>query len=196
MFRGDSANEERSELVLLVTPHIYSGGPEGERLARERLARSSRNTDLESKVLSESAAGVPAVNLRGQQQEYVPLTRYAAALRHGLLPSETGAYRGIDAVEISSGGGLRLLGGSGITAEPVESWRKRNLFVTAVVLTNTTDKPQPVRVGNLRGNWLAATAEVDTLKPRNQAGSRTYLYLISNRPFGEVISHLQAGGGL
>lgn len=207
-FRGDTRKDERSELILLITPHIYSGGPEGERLARKRLSRISRNPDLDNEVLSASPDGTPPVKLRGQQQQFVPMTRFAAAMRHGLQPPETGAYRGFVEAPIQSGGGntlaaggaggLKIFGNSGqaITAEAVESWQKRNLYVTAVVLTNTADGPQNVSVSNLRGSWLAATVEANTLTPRNQNGSRTYLYLISDRPYDDVIAELRAGGGL
>lgn len=204
MFRGDKVSKERSELVLLITPHIYSGGPEGERLARARLAQNSRNRDLENEILAANAGGVPSVKLRGQQQQYVALTRYAAAMRHGVQPVSSGPYRGIQSTPINSGGGLsigaggglKLLGSNSVTAEAVESWNKRNLFVTAVVLTNTDDAAQAVGLANLKGRWIAATLETDNLAPRNEPGSRTYLYLISDRPYDDVIADLQAGGGL
>lgn len=214
MFRGDESSDTRSELILLITPHIYSGGPDGERLARARLARNSRNRDLDNKILSHSENGTPSVHLRGQQQHYVAMTRYAAAMRHGLLPPSKGAYRGIQPAPIQSGGGhllgdgsigsggggYKLFGGGGgagsITAEPLESWNKRNLYVTAVVLTNTSGSAQAVQIANLRGAWIAATVESNKLAPRNQPGSRTYLYVISDRPFDDVIAELQAGGSL
>lgn len=204
MFRGDNSSNERTELILLITPHIYSGGPEGERLARKRLARNSRNVDIDTVAFGETKNGAPSVTLRGQQQHYVPMTRFAAAMRHGVQPPKKGVYRGFDAAPISSGGGLRIEGNSGlklfgglkITAEAVESWRKRNLYVTAVVLTNIANSPQPVPINKLRGGWLAATAEVKKLAARNKEGSRTYLYLISDKPYDDVIADLQTGGGL
>lgn len=204
MFRGDTSKKDRSELVLLITPHIYSAGPEGERLARARLARNSQNVLIDTEGFAGSTKGAPKVSLRGQQQNYIPMTRFAAAMRHGVKPADSGAYRGIVSAPIGSGGalsldgrgGLKLFGGGKITAEAVESWRKRNLFVTAVVLTNTSGGPLPVNVNAIRGDWLAATAESQTLAARNQPGSRGYLYLISDRPWDEVIADLQAGGQL
>lgn len=205
MFRGDTSSKERTELILMITPHIYSGGPEGERLARARLARNSRNAAIDSEVFGGTENGVPAVTLRGQQQQFVPMTRFAAAMRHGVKPADKGVYRGFDVAPINSGGalrsgggggGLKLFGNSAITAEAAESWRKRNLYVTAVVLTNVSEGPQPIQMGNLRGAWLAATPEAKMLKPRNKAGSRAYVYLISDRPYDDVIADLRVGGGL
>jgi len=195
-FRGDNSRKDRSELVLLITPHIYAAGPEGERLARERLARASRNADIEKQAFAASDGGVKGVRLSGQQQNYVALTRYAAAMRHGLQPPPRGPYAGITAVSVDSGAGLKLSDGSWVTAEPLEAWRKDNLFVTAVILTNTADSAQPVNPRHLRGSWVAATSEVARLAPNGAAGSRGYLYLISDRPFEAVIGRLGAGGGL
>ena len=195
-FRGDNSRQDRSELVLLITPHIYSSGPEGERLARQRLARASRNADVEKRGFAASQSGVKGVTLKGEQQDYVALTRYAAAMRHGLQPAARGPYAGIEAVSVDSGAGLKLSDRSTVTAEPVEAWRKNNLYVTAVVLTNTGGAAQPVNPRHLRGDWVAATADGTRLAPNGQQGSRAYLYLISNRPFESVVSGLGAGGGL
>jgi len=195
-FRGDNSRKDRSELVLLITPHIYAAGPEGERLARERLARASRNADVDRVGFAASESGVPGVRLRGQQQQYVALTRYAASMRHGKDPGSFGPYRGIDPVPVESGAGLRLIDRSAVTAEPVESWRKNNLYVTAVVLTNTLDTPQAVDLRHLAGGWIAATAEAEKLAPNGEMASRAYVYLISDRPFEEVVGMIAAAGGL
>lgn len=196
MFRGDNKKEERSELILLITPHIYSGGVEGERKARARLARISRNSDLDTAGFTASSGGVPKVKLRGQQQQYAALTRFAAAMRHGIKPADRGAYRNIDSVAVQSGGGLKYTDVSEVTVEVYESWRKQNLYVTAVVLTNTGKQPCQIRLNRLQGDWLAATAETENLAAHGKPGSRSYVYLISDRPFDSVIANLRAGSGI
>ena len=83
-----------------------------------------------------------------------------------------------------------------ITAEPAAAWRRRNLYVTAVLMENTGPVPAPVAFRDLRGRWLAAAADVETLAPAGQEGSRGFLYLVSDRPYDDVLRPIAAGGSL
>lgn len=195
-FSGDVDDDSRSELVILITPHLYSTGIEGEAITRARLANLSQNQDVDRAGFSASDDRTPSVNTPGQQQSYMALTRYAAARAHGVLPPNNAVYRDIVPTEVIAGAPLVFGTSANVLAEPVAIWRKGGVYVTTVLLENTADTVATLDPLQLRGDWLAATLESDVLAPRGQVGSRNYLYLLSNRPYEEVLLNTGLGGAL
>lgn len=195
-FRGDGEENSRNELVIMVTPHVYSTGQAGEQIARARLAELSRNPEVDRGAFQGSAEGPPPTNAREDKQSYVALTRFAAAMAHGVLPPRGGTTDGIVATELRAVA-PHVFGQAGhVIAEPVAIWRKGGIYVTTVLLENTSDNVATLDPRELQGDWLAATLESDALAPRGQVGSRDYVYLLSNRPFEEVTADLNLGGAL
>ncbi|MEM1275124.1 MAG: DUF3438 family protein [Pseudomonadota bacterium] len=195
-FRGDVETSGRTELVVLITPHIYSTGKAGELISRRRLASLSQNDAIDSEGFDASRTQTPPTNRPGQQQSYVSLTRYAASLSNGVLPPRGGAFSGIVETPLAPSAPLVFGRSGGVIAEAVGTWRQENLYVTAVLLENVSDTVVTLNPRDLKASWLAATLEADFLAPRGQEGSRNYIYLISNQPYDEVLARTAIGGAL
>jgi hypothetical protein len=74
-----------------------------------------------------------------------------------------------------------------LQTEPLESWKKGNLYVTTVQVVNRTDKTINVDYAQVRGQWLASTIETPRLARKGVVGDSTLLYLVSKEPFHEAL---------
>lgn len=75
-----------------------------------------------------------------------------------------------------------------IQTQPYASWKTENgLYVTVVVLTNTTNQPVELHPSMLRGRWVAATFHHYRLLPNTTIANVTALYLISKEPFAQAL---------
>ncbi|MEM7423512.1 MAG: DUF3438 family protein [Pseudomonadota bacterium] len=196
LFRGDTEAQERSELVIMLTPHVYSTAGAGEPISRQALARLSRNPDIDRGGFGGSDGATPVTQPSADRQSFVELTRFAAAMAHGTLPPRGGVYDGIVPTDLRSSAPTVFGLSGGVVAEPVAIWRKGGTYVTTVVLENALDTVVTLDLRQLRGNWLAATLESDILAPRGQVGSRNYVYLLSAEPYEEVVGRAGPGGAL
>ena len=70
-----------------------------------------------------------------------------------------------------------------MTAEPLAAWRAGDLYLTAVKLTNRTDRPLTLDPRRLRGMWLSAAFQHNRLHKKGDEADTTAVYLISVRPF-------------
>ncbi len=113
---------------------------------------------------------------------YVALTRFAARQLYAPARLAQGSP-GIVRVPVSREP-VALLRGGAVQAVPLAAWRAGPLHVTAVRLTNRTDRPHTLDPRDLRGTWLAATFQHNRLLPAGSDADTTAVYLISARPFG------------
>jgi integrating conjugative element protein (TIGR03749 family) len=112
---------------------------------------------------------------------YVTLTRFAAQQLYAparLLKDLPGVVR----VPIKRKK-VTLVRGAAVTAEPLVGWRAGDLYLTAVKLTNRTDRALTLDPRTLRGDWLTAAFQHNRLLPKGDESDTTALYLISKRPF-------------
>ncbi len=122
----------------------------------------------------ERAASFPAYG-------YVALTRFAAQQLYAparLLKGLSGVVRLPVRREA-----VKLLRGGQVMAEPLVAWRAGNLYVTAVKLTNQSDRAMTLDPRALRGTWLTAAFQHNRLLPGGDEADTTAVYLISARPF-------------
>lgn len=73
----------------------------------------------------------------------------------------------------------------GVDAElvPLGQWRAGSLYVTAVRLTNRSKFPLEVPLEQVRGRWIAATAQHGRVGPAGSETDTTALYLVCERSF-------------
>ena len=112
---------------------------------------------------------------------YVTLTRFAAQQLYAparLLKDLPGVVR----VPVKRKK-VPLVRGAAVTAEPLVAWRAGDLYLTAVKLTNRTDRALTLDPRTLRGDWLTAAFQHNRLLPKGDESDTTALYLISKRPF-------------
>ncbi len=116
-----------------------------------------------------------------QQYGYVTLTRYAAQQLYAparLLKELPGVVR-----EPVKREPVALVRGRAVEAVPLVAWRAGDLYLTAVKLTNKTDRPQTLDPRTLRGRWLTAAFQHNRLHAAGSEADRTVVYLVSARPF-------------
>ena len=122
-------------------------------------------------------ASAPSVPIYG----YVALTRFAAQQLYAparLLRDLPGVVRvPVARPEVA------LIRGASVRAEPLVAWRAGELYLTAVKLTNRTDRALTLDPRRLRGAWLSASFQHNRLLPQSDESDTTALYLISARPF-------------
>ncbi len=80
-----------------------------------------------------------------------------------------------------------LIRGESIEALPVASWQGGELYITAVQLRNTGTAPVELDPRRIRGRWKAATFQHGRLHPAGSEADTTAVYLVSDRPFHEMI---------
>ncbi len=112
---------------------------------------------------------------------YVTLTRFAAQQLYAparLLRDLPGVVR----VPVKRNK-VALIRGAAVTAEPLVAWRAGDRYLTAVKLTNRTDRALTLDPRTLRGDWLSAAFQHNRLLKKGDEADTTALYLISARPF-------------
>ena len=114
--------------------------------------------------------------------DMVALTRHAAQALYAprrLIPS-TPAVRQVPVNPAPIDG---LYRGWRVETVPIGAWRSGGLYVTAVRFTNTGDQAIDLDLQELRGHWLAATAQHIRLLASDPAWRTTTVYLVCDRPF-------------
>jgi integrating conjugative element protein (TIGR03749 family) len=76
-----------------------------------------------------------------------------------------------------------LVYGAKVESVPVAAWKVGLQYVTAVKLTNRTQRAVVLDPRELRGSWLAATFQHNRLLPADNEADTTAVYLVSDRPF-------------
>ena len=65
----------------------------------------------------------------------------------------------------------------------IGAWRSGQLYVTAVRFTNQGTNPLDIDLQEMRGQWLAATAQHTRLLAAGSPWATTTVYLVCDRPF-------------
>ncbi|PKM36344.1 MAG: TIGR03749 family integrating conjugative element protein [Gammaproteobacteria bacterium HGW-Gammaproteobacteria-10] len=116
----------------------------------------------------------------------VTLTRFAAQQLYApsrMLKASPSIHRGV----VTRRALHNLIRGESIEALPVASWQGGELYVTAVQLRNTGTAPVELDPRRIRGRWKAATFQHGRLHPAGSEADTTAVYLVSDRPFHEMI---------
>lgn len=114
--------------------------------------------------------------------DMVGLTRYAAQSLYAprrLVP----AVPGVKQLPIASVPVEGLYRGWRVQTTPIGAWRSGQLYVTAVRFTNQGQQPLDIDLQEMRGRWLAATAQHTRLLAAGSDWSTTTVYLVCDRPF-------------
>jgi integrating conjugative element protein (TIGR03749 family) len=135
---------------------------------------------------SDSGAADGAAPAEGRSEaatlDMVALTRYAAQSLYAprrLVPATAGV-RPLPVAALPVEG---LYRGGRIQMTPIGAWRSGSLYLTAVRATNRSERAQDLDLQELRGHWLAATAQHTRLLGVGSDSDTTTLYLVCDRPF-------------
>ncbi len=203
IFKDQVQKEVKTELVLLITPHILSAPEQGEGVTRLRMGEllehpsdidqyfdsldQSRKDRVEMETWSGGAGKSPALPYGSQMEKsFVDMTKIAVkqVRQPYLLRKPEGS---LTPVALKALGEVPMFNYDGVVAKPVASWSNGYHYITAIKVINLTDKIRPVDVADINGVWRAATLEGLELMPRGQEGEFTYLYVISDFSFDKIV---------
>lgn len=114
--------------------------------------------------------------------DMVELTRHAA--RQLYAPRRLAwATPGVQQVEVSTAPFEGLIPGLNVETAALGQWRGGQLYVTAVRVTNRSRHPLELPIDELRGQWLAVTAQHGRIGAAGSETDTTALYLVCERAF-------------
>lgn len=179
LFSRKVESEKRSELVLLITPHILDTVEEGAQVSAAQYSPAAAAAS--QRLDPRQPAELPATrqDVRDPMADYVALTQLALKAQAGQpVPQLTPAPLPPDAAL------LPLWQQAGrLQSTPGASWQGMGKYVTQVRLANPGDQPITVDTSRLNGKWLAATVESAQLAP----GAGMSLILISDLPYVQAV---------
>lgn len=180
LFSNESTEDSNSQYIILITPHILMSPEESAAKSREISEFQYDNfAEPVSAQIAEKSTPQPAVT--NSLTDYAALMRFAANSANKRAPA---ALAGLTTEPILLEPVSSIFSQAGITAVPLNSWQRRGLFVTALRVSNHSDRNTPLQIPSLKGNWLAAAAEHNQLAPDGS----TWLYLLSSNPFSATIA--------
>ncbi len=217
LFRDEVQRRTRTELVILIRPHVIHAPQQGGSISQAAIRAQSVHPALDqpnrnlnvyrnpygvhrSYELKESYKTYPGQDVfdpylrkdgywdkRSEreltpdafEQFYMELTRYAAKAVRG----EDRDAKALKLTRLSDLPKQPVRLTPKLEAEPLASWGRGGLTITALRLINRNARSILFDAKDLRGEWLAATAEKPTLAP----GEETYLYLIAAGSFQEAL---------
>ncbi|ODB95180.1 integrating conjugative element protein [Candidatus Thiodiazotropha endoloripes] len=147
-----------------------------------RAVKSDDNKSMEQEVATVSDNLYPKIGFGG-------LFRYSAKqlyAPHRLR--EAGQHNNLTNAPIPEGRIHHLIRKHKVITEPIKAWQNDTHYVTALLVTNTTDRPITLDPREIRGEVLAARFQRNHLEPLGSMGDATTLFLISKRPLAESIN--------
>lgn len=146
----------------------------------ERLARASDTATASASAAEASPTSeAPAADM-------VELTRHAA--RQLYAPRRLAwTPAGVQQVDVELQPVPSLIRGANVEAVPLGQWRAGQLYVTAVRVSNRSARPMELPLDELRGHWLAATAQHGRIGPAGSDTDTTALYLVCDRAFSACL---------
>lgn len=200
LFKEIERTKKREQLILLITPHVFSTPEEAEAVSRHRLGDVTRTPseidvylDRLERTRSRSASGQstnaavraaapePSPPRAMRETSYVALIRFAAE-RIGTPALLQRRHATVEDVRLANNRPFHLVTDDRIEARPKRGWRDDGLYATAVEVRNLGTETQTLDERRFIGQWLAAAVQTPTLAP----GERTHVYLITDRPFDEI----------
>lgn len=112
-------------------------------------------------------------------QMYAPQRLHTADYRispaniNNLMDKQVRAFKGINAVNTLT--------------TPVMAWRAGKWHLAAVLVRNTTQAPIQLSYMDINVRFTHATYQHHKLAPAGQAGDRTIMYLVNDRPLNETL---------
>lgn len=215
VFRSTTETEEETETVLLITPHIIERPEQSESIREaDNMFYKSHNAGDPDPVLpgnkfiqgpgsaqpksfinpasrlpSKALDYSPSQKANSRQQLYLEMSQYAAEMMR--VPEIERVRDDIYEPERVQKEPATLFQNKQLHAEPMASWRRGGMYVTALQIKNNASAEVMLDYQNIRGIWLASSVEKEVLAKSGQRDSSTYLYVISALPFAEAAASVR-----
>ncbi|WP_415892336.1 hypothetical protein ACMXYN_13840 [Neptuniibacter sp. PT8_73] len=181
MFRSKEERNEKSQYVMLITPHVLMNPEESEEKSR-KVKEFAYEVDVQSLVQNKKRYSVA---------DYIRLTRYAAQIGRG---DDAEKPKGLVDVPVTLSPLSFIFSDSSLSVWPVGSWQQNGLHITLLKARNHLDRSRSIDLTELPGNWLASAAGQERLAAFGQAGDEGDLYLLSRMPFNQVVAEVNSKG--
>jgi len=166
--------------IRIVAELIDSGQQIPMDFVADRTTAAS-TAELEVSVVDSKGAGDDA-SPQHPSADMVELTRHAA--RQLYAPRRLAwASSGVNQVGVSTTPVPGLIRGVDADIVPLGQWKAGRLYVTAVRVTNRSKFPLEVPLEQVRGRWIAATAQHGRVGPAGTETDTTAVYLVCDRSF-------------
>jgi len=133
-----------------------------------------------------AAAGPAGSGTQTSGLDMVELTRYAA--RQLYAPARlANRLPGVTQIAVEPVPQPTLIRGVDAQIMPLGQWKSGPLYVTALRVTNRSRYPLEIPLEQLRGNWIAATAQHGRIGPAGSDTDTTAIYLVCARPFAACL---------
>ncbi len=167
------------QYIMLITPHII--------MTPEESADKSRKIagfDYNKHARFQGEDNFPDYGF----DRYIELTKHAVKA----VSEQNFSYQknNIKPINDVSGSASAIFPMHGISARAKAVWQQGKLFVSAFKVQNHTPIEQDISSNLLNGAWLSATLVNEQLAPFSQLGDDTWLYLVSDQPYQDVLEQL------
>jgi general secretion pathway protein D len=182
LFTQEKEVNESFQYIMLITPHII--------MTPEETADKSRKIagfDYSKNANHSDEEPYPDYGF----DRYIELTKFAINAINTNQTKQTSTDNNIKPIDNISGSASAIFSVHGISAKAQAVWQQDKLFVSAFKLRNHTPITQVLANNNLHGNWLSATILQEELSPFAEEGDTTWLYLVSDKPFQQVIEQIE-----
>ena len=187
VFERKVKENKKTELVLLITPHVFATEEDASKGAMQRVGEITSIKGVDKDATIKVLAKKKPIEQAEQYDTYLKMSEYAADIFAKPFDKQT-QDADYTAIKLVGSGLADVFDSKAIQAKPLASWRKGGLYVTAVKLRNITEKSLLVDFNQIEGTWLASSVEKSTLAKYGLLGDSTYMYLISDKPFGEALA--------
>lgn len=192
LFKRDVRASIRSQIVLLITPRVLESPLEANSVAQVKtqdfnaLTATIPSTPVIPTLVNNPPAVPPSAIASGRDGDvaFAGLARAAAAAVRLQDPTAP-PPEGLIAVPLNDHGRLSLA--NGMEARPSASWQRDGLYVTALQVISMSAQPSTLAPTMIPGRWAAMVLESSKLTPAGSAGSWTWAYAISRRPFEQSL---------
>ncbi|QPJ62484.1 MAG: DUF3438 family protein [Candidatus Nitronauta litoralis] len=202
LFRRDVRDYRRSELVLLITPHVFKTPEEAQENTIERVDDLVQKPNALQKYLKSKKTIPDRPDLERPRwpameffkgwgdlpetatdstHEFIALTRFAVKamdnpdleLPEGILPVD----------DLSIGESSGLFQDKSVSTKIVRAWKGFGYRIYAVRLKNMTREKYQIDQKQFSGDWRAVTLEYKVLAPKGEEGDTALSYLIASDTF-------------
>lgn len=187
MFTSETTDDSRYQYIMLLTPHILMS-PE-ESVAKSR-AIEELEYDSHAEQMQSEKESINEVVIEVDARPQYEVADYVAVVRHTLR-----AVSDLDSPlpekmlpqPVSMAPLSLLFSRTGLGVWPMSSWLYGDVYITVLQVKNQTAKPRRLDLTRIPGDWLAASVEGSQLSAAGLPGDSTRLFLLSTRPFSQVV---------
>lgn len=177
LFRKTTKKNEKSELVLIITPRIMNSTHDIPKVRRQLAQQEFHQAQIQQHLTPQNIAKdkmMPA-DMKSKDYRLVKMVKQAAERLQVAIKQN----------KLESGASWRPT--KYLQVNPVAAWYQNDLYVTAIRIRNLGGGATKLSPGSLLKGWKTVAYENDHLPVRGE----TYAYVVSKRSFSETVKSIK-----